>query len=158
MAIQVNNHQFTGKVIYRAGPFAITNDMNKWYLYCQGIYLVGGKEREEECRFTCFSWGQQPSKVSNVFIGDVVSFYFNLTGKFKPEKKDNLGCPSCWTEAVVASKVEIVSSENRIPFNQKKTEDGLGTFEEPPTPKFKYEDGLKLDNLEDDPAVNDLPF
>jgi hypothetical protein len=156
MSIVINSHQFTGKVIHKSGPYTIKEDMAKRYLFCRGTYYISGKEREQEIRVTCFSWGDNKSKISDVFPGDEVSFTFNLSGKFNPDKKDYLGCPSCWTECVLSSKVEILSTQNRTLYDNKPG-DGLNLPDIEP-PKFQYKDGLQFDNLEDDDATKDLPF
>lgn len=164
MAILINTHEFTGTVIAKAGPYAIKEDMAKSYLYCRGTYMVYNKEKEQDIRFVCFSWGDHKSKITDILPGDEVTVGFTLSGRYTPERKDNLGAPSCWTECVL-SKVTILSSEKRELYkNEDRREDEAGKFDTAPQPKFVYpgtEESILVKPPEgtfDDKEDTGLPF
>ena len=157
MSIIVNTHPYTGQVLAKAGPFAVNENMSISFLYCRGAYMKSGKECQEDARFTCFSWGESPSKIASVLPGDEVSFSFNLTGRFTPDRKGNrFGEPVCWTEQVISSKVEVLNTSQRQLYQN---EPSQRPTPDPVAPKFAYgpDTTSAMKEPEDDPST-DLPF
>lgn len=157
MSVTVNTHQYTGQVLAKAGAFSVKENMSISFLYCRGTYMKGGKECQEDARFACFSFADNASKISQILPGDEVSFYFNLTGRFTPDRKGNrFGEPVCWTEQVISSKVEVLNTSQRQLYQN---EPSQRPAPDPIEPKFSYGPGTtsSMKEPEDDPS-NDLPF
>lgn len=147
MSEKVNSHPFEGTVIAKSPLIPITGEMKKQVLYCRASYMVSGKPKETDARFIAFSWGDN-SKLRDVYPGDEVSFYFGLSGKYDPERKDKNNLVSCFTEAIIQSKVEVIDQSNRKMYdNRVDKRDDLGVF----VAKGSYVPPP------DDPP-NDLPF
>lgn len=135
MALEINKYDFIGKVLGKSKQVVIKEDMKRSYLYVRGKYLVNGKEREQDSRMTCFSWGDNKSRITDVFPGDKVTFSFTLSGRYDEERRDKDGNAVCWTECVLSSKVEILSTEERKMYSNgldspEMPKDDLGTFDE----------------------------
>ena len=158
MAILVNVHEFTGSVIAKTGSYAIKEDMSKAYLFCRGKYMINNRERDQDIRVTCFSWGDHRNRIADILPGDEVRFNFSLSGRFNPDRKDNLGAPSCWTECVLSGKVTILSSAQRKFYDNDPDKSSFTSLDHTPKPEFKYPDKNKLDSLKGDDPASDLPF
>jgi len=152
MAIVVNRHELTGRVVLRKGPVPIgVKNMKKSAIYVAAKYLFKGQEIEQTVKAICFSFADNVSKVTNVYPGDEVRFSFTLSGRINEEKPDKNGWPGCWPEVLIDSPVEILNNSQRQLYNRDDQEAPV-----PQDPKFKYQDGENVEE-KDDPA-NDLPF
>lgn len=157
MALLVNNHEFQGQVIAKSAKYTVgTNQMSKSFLYCEGDYMVNDKPRKQQVKFVCFSFADNRSRIDEVLPGDIVKFGFTLSGWFKPDEKDYLGAPKCFTDPVVNTKVEILDMKERQLY---KNDPSQRPTPEPVAPKFEYgpDTTSSMKETEDDPS-NDLPF
>lgn len=173
MSITGNNHEFTGVVVSKHGPYTVTNKQEedvgfrKFFLICKGDYVESrgkdrGKALPQFVKFVDTLWKDNIGYnfFKDVFPGDEVKFMFSVRGRYEPSVKGRLGEPSCWQDLTPTSKIEILSTQNRKLYdNEPKNDpvDDLGTFDVEP-PKQELKDGLKFDNLENDDATRDLPF
>ena len=166
--IEGNNHTFQGVVISKHGPYTVPNKagedtgFRKFYLIVKGDYIeFRGKDKGKaipqylKISDTLWETNLGYNLFKDIFPGDEVRFVFSVRGKYIPESKGRFGEPVCWNDLVVSSKIEVLNTQNRTLYdNEPKEDDGLAS--EPPTPRFKYEDGFVA--KDDDDGTNDLPF
>ena len=165
--MEINNHIYQGRVLAKSQKYPIgSNGMMKSFLYLEGDYIINGKPKTQQAKFTCFSFAENRSKIDGIFPGDVVSFAFTLSGWYKPDEKDYLGAAKCFTDPVVDSKVEIIDQTSRVMYDNRvdTPKDDLGTFADAPPINLPHKPGTEETILsnppvynDDDPA-NDLPF
>ena len=154
--MEVNVHEFKGQVIAKSIKYSIgTGQMSKSFLYCEGDYMVNDKPKKQQVKFVCFSFADNRSRIDDVLPGDIVKFGFTLSGWYKPDEKDYLGAPKCFTDPVVNTKVEILDMKERQLYQN---EPSQRPTPDPVAPKFSYP-GENLQNQGvGDEEPGDLPF
>lgn len=153
---KVNAHEIEGRVLLKKGPYAIGDKgLSKYYLYVEADYMQRGKITPQVVKAVTFAWGDHASKISQVLPGDEVRFAFTFSGKIIENKFDFFGAPQCWTEVVIESKVEVLSTSQRQLYDNEPKDD-LGVFDTPP--KFQYKDADLTIDKNNDYDPKDLPF
>lgn len=158
MSIQVNAHELIGTVRSKHGPYVLNDrGMAKSYLFVDSLYMQRGKPTTHTVKAMCFSWGDHPSKIANIFPGDEVKFSFSISGRVSEDRKDKLGFPALWNEVVIESSVEVLNTSQRQLYDNRI---GGPKVEIKPS-DFTYEtpavNNTTSSEIADDES-NDLPF
>jgi hypothetical protein len=134
MSITANNHEITGIVKSKHGPIAVgTKNMKKSFLYLDSVYMRKGKPETSTVKFVVWSFGDNASKIYNIFPGDEVKFTFSISGRVQ-DSKDKYGYPTLWCDLVIDSEVEILNTSQRKLYNN------------------------GVDAIDTEEELNDLPF